>query len=365
MRHFANSFIKRVTISLVFLTILDFSVASNAQAQAVRSSSEIKTRKNLSTEGNAKDLLADQGQSNTPVPVTTEEKSSEEASAKESASQQETTKKPNRIYLSTDTYRRDYREEEASPGFKSNEFGNLFGLQAGYDHVEGNALYYGGDLRFSAGNTFYDGGNLFTGELITGSTSNQSFNAEARVGYTFKVGSENRLLLTPFLGYGYQQWGRDLGGIIENYTWGYIATGLRSEYKLSPKFDIGLNLKLLFQQNVNINIRFVGEGSNLDLKLGNRPHYEVELPLTYHLVDTPSHGFDFNLTPYYRSQDIDRSHFAADNLGLVLAEPSSITNVYGARIGFSPFVHLLTNVKDGTNARRNIEVMVTRRYKKS
>jgi hypothetical protein len=69
--------------------------------------------------------------------------------------------------------------------------------------VEVNAFYYGGDLRFSPGSTFYDVGNLFTEEPLTGTMSNQFFNGEARVGYTFKVVPENQLSLAPFLGYGY------------------------------------------------------------------------------------------------------------------------------------------------------------------
>lgn len=93
MKNFANSFIKRAAISLVLLTVLDFSAASNAQAKPVL---------------NSKYLLANQSQPNTPTHVSVQKKSSKETG------QQATIEKSNRIfriYVSTNVYRGNYRKE--------------------------------------------------------------------------------------------------------------------------------------------------------------------------------------------------------------------------------------------------------------
>lgn len=266
------------------------------------------------------------------------------------------TEKPNRFALSADFFHRFYREEEIIPGFKSDEFGSLIGGQADYDYVKGNSVYFGASLRYAGGNTTYDGGIqtplLEGGLLLTpakSTTSNRFLNINARVGYTFKVGLEDRLLLTPFIGIGYNRWERDVLSIVSpldgntiptffsNYSWTTIDLGLKSEYKLSPKFDIGLNLKVLLPGN--------GQVSTIRSPLGNRTQYEVELPLTYHLTESSIDAFDIKLTPYYRSQDIGRSGVDIINLGngflQIAQEPNSTTAVYGATLGvvykFQPF----------------------------
>jgi hypothetical protein len=93
MKNFANSFIKRAAISLILLTVLNFSAASNAQAKPVL---------------NSKYLLANQSQSNTPTHVSGQKKNSKETA------QQAINKKPNRIFrinVSTNIYRGNYRKE--------------------------------------------------------------------------------------------------------------------------------------------------------------------------------------------------------------------------------------------------------------
>jgi hypothetical protein len=243
--------------------------------------------------------------------------------------------KPNRFTLSADFFHRFYREEEIVPGFKSDEFGNLIGGQADYDYIKGDSLYFGASLRYAGGQTTYDGGlQDGAGNLtpLVSTTDNRFLNINARLGYTFKVGVEDKFLLTPFVGVGYNKWERDLLAVdtplgflpteFTDYSWTTVDFGLKSEYKLSPNFDIGLNLKVLFPGD--------GRVSTVPRALGNKAQYEIELPLTYHLTESSVDAFDIRLAPYYRSQDIGRS---GGVINLDPVEPNSTTAVYGATIG--------------------------------
>jgi hypothetical protein len=245
--------------------------------------------------------------------------------------------KPNRFALSADFFHRFYREEEIVPEFKSDEFGSLIGGQADYDYIKGNSVYFGTSLRYAGGKTTYDGVLMNAGEVLapaSGTTDNRFFNINARVGYTFIVGTENKLLLIPFVGVGYNKWERDIFDVVSifgpestisfsDYSWTTVDIGLKSEYKLSPKLDIGLNLKVLFPSN--------GQVSIVEFPLGNKTQYEIELPLTYHLTESSIDAFDIKLVPYYRSQDIGRS---SGVVGVTDVEPNSTTEVYGATLGF-------------------------------
>jgi hypothetical protein len=245
--------------------------------------------------------------------------------------------KPNRFTLSADFFHRFYREEEIIPGFKSDEFGSVIGGQADYDYIKGDSLYFGASLRYSGGKTTYDGG--LQGDLFgpaSGTTDNRFLNINARLGYTFKLGTEDKILLTPFVGVGYNKWQRDISNVVSpifgplegttfsDYSWTTVDVGLKSEYKLSPKFDIGLNLKVLFPSNGRVSI--------VQSPLGNKAQYEIELPLTYHLTESSVDAFDIRLAPYYRSQDIGRSGNEVTPVS-VSTEPNSTTAVYGATLG--------------------------------
>lgn len=256
--------------------------------------------------------------------------------------------KPNRLYLGPDIFYRDYSEEEITPGFKSDESGVLFGVQATYDYVKQNSVYFGGSLRYGGGQTSYDGGLQFadgTRAPYESTTDNQIFNVEGRLGYSFLVDQAERLLLTPFIGYGYHRWNRTISGdgeipgfgdfpindLTEIYSWRYIAPGLRTEYQLSPKFDIGLNLKVMFMQGGDIKIE--DPTGDIDTNLGNETQFEVELPLTYHVSETERDAFDIRLTPYYRSMNIGRGDVGCNEVGFCALEPASTTSVFGATIG--------------------------------
>jgi hypothetical protein len=92
----------------------------------------------------------------------------------------------------------------------------------------------------------------------------------------------------------------------------------------------------MFMLGGNIDLEVQNGGLVIDQgsgKLGNDLQYEIELPLTYNLVENSKNGIDLKFTPYYRSQDIARGQpFALSNGGGAV-EPASTTSVYGATVG--------------------------------
>jgi hypothetical protein len=256
---------------------------------------------------------------------------------------------PSRFYIGPDFLHRDYNEEEITPGFKSHEFGTLFGLQATYDYVKAKAVYVGVGFRYGGGQTTYDG-SLQDGTPATSTTDNRFLNIEGRLGYTFQVGREGRFLFSPFVGLGYHNWNRDIsdnititgeGSIqgvntIETYSWGYVGPGFHAEYKVSPKFDIGLNAKLMVMLGGRIKVEDKFQGETFDQgsgDLGNTLQYEVEVPLTFHLVERPQTGIDLKITPFYRNQNISRGKTFDLDSGDFAVEPASTTSVYGVTAG--------------------------------
>jgi hypothetical protein len=171
---------------------------------------------------------------------------------------------------------------------------------------------------------------------VTSTTNNQFLNAEGRLGYTFSLDKQERFLISPFVGVGYHKWNRDNSstasaiGFIEDYSWGYVGPGVQAKYQVSPQFDVGLNAKLMMMVDGKIEAT-IKDASNSkgNGSLGNALQYEVELPMTYHLVqDRSSNNINLKLTPYYRSQNIARGPFFS--LG---REPASKTSVYGVTLG--------------------------------
>jgi hypothetical protein len=255
--------------------------------------------------------------------------------------------KPNRFFIGPEIFYRNYNEEEIRPGFKSFEYGFLYGVKVQYDYVKRNSVYVGTDFRYNRGQTSYRGilQDTNTGNVLApynSTTNNEFINFEGRLGYTFKADKVGRLLLTPFVGYGYQQWNRNLSGngeipgvgsspindSSEDYSWNYLAGGLRAEYRPSRRFTVGMNFKLMGMLNGTVDNKVAGQPEGT-LALGNTIQAEVEFPLTYHIVDKPKSGIDLRFTPFYRSQNIARGNFR-EGVGI---EPASTTDVYGATAG--------------------------------
>lgn len=241
--------------------------------------------------------------------------------------------------IGSDFYYRDFSEKGLPPGGKSDEHGLLAGLNAGIYYVNPQKVYFGGDLRFTAGRTTYDGSviNLSTGIISPhkSTTQNWFFDMEGRIGYTFDPCASTALI--PFIGVGHHHWHRGATsknpfGYDEDYDWNYLSLGVRSEYLLSRCVEIGLNLKLMCM----ISPEMVSSDLNhLTFRLGQRLQYEIEVPITFNIMDYSTFSDCIRVTPYYRSQDIGRSNeMLVDLNGFILSvvEPSSRAHLFGLRL---------------------------------
>jgi hypothetical protein len=252
---------------------------------------------------------------------------------------------PHQFYIGPDLFYRTYNESVPErPSFKSYEFGTLYGIQANYNYLKKDSIYAGVSFRYASGATTYDGSTQ-DGTPLSATTDNQFLNAEGRLGYTFSLDKQDRLMVSPFLGIGYHQWDRDnaptfssngspVPGNLEIYSWGYIGSGVQAKYQISPQLDVGLNAKLMMM--VGGNIISIDRDANNQVTnvdgggLGNTLQYEVELPITYHLAKDASSNIDLKLIPYYRSQNIARGPLFKSGNAL---EPASNTSVYGVTLG--------------------------------
>lgn len=242
---------------------------------------------------------------------------------------------PNRIYIAPDVYYRNYHEVLPPPQ-KSDEHGTLGGFQLGYDYVENNQLYVGGNWELVAGNTTYDGSilNLETMKVspFLSTTGNLLTNLEGRIGYTFASSPTSRFYIPVFTGIGWNYWRRDVG-YLELYSWEYIIFGIRPAYRFSPFFELGLNAELMpmFYGTIQINMPFSGW---VNLQLGNKLQYSFELPIRF--IFPKTYHFDIALVPFYRNQDLGRSNMKilkVKGVGQVtIHEPSSDCYVVGGRI---------------------------------
>jgi hypothetical protein len=321
-REIATSFLDQADqISAAALPVTKNISISNTSLQANPKSQS--TLAQLPTQGQPSSIIFDQKPIPNSLPTTTK------------------SLRPHRFYIGPDLFYRTYNEI-VTPPLRSNEFGTLYGVQATYDHVQGNSIYTGLGLRYGGGTTTYNGSTQ-TGIPLLSTTNNQFLNAEGRLGYTFSLDQQDRFLVSPFVGLGYHRWNRDIAttpeaaGILEKYSWGYVGPGIRTEYQASPQFDIGFNAQLMLMLGGRIDAEFVSPTTGQTFTgggtLGNNLQYEIEVPMTYHLSPDPnSNNIDLKLTPYYRSQDIGRG-LPFGFAGGSSLEPASNTSVYGVTLG--------------------------------
>jgi hypothetical protein len=245
---------------------------------------------------------------------------------------------PHQFYIAPDIYFRDYDEKLEAPK-KSHEFGTLFGLQAGYSFIQTDHYYFGADLRYSYGQTVYDGSiqNLINNEITPyrSHTENNFVNFETRAGMTY---SYQQLQYIPFIGIGGQYWYRGPAsdnryGYAEEYIWGYFSFGIKTIYSISPNWSIGLNLKGMQMFSATM---YIPSMNQLRFSLGNLLQYEIELPINYIRSNGCAFLNQISLVSYFRNQNIGKSNEQTTYLpgigSINLFEPSSVTYVVGARI---------------------------------
>jgi hypothetical protein len=229
-------------------------------------------------------------------------------------------------------YYYDYKEINEPPPFKSTESGWLPGIYLSYDHKKSSDVYVKLYGHFAGGDIEYDG--AAGARPISFDHSQFFFKFEGNIGYTIPMG--DKFLLIPYTGYGYRYWRRGdtefISGawfIKEEYTWSYVPVGIKIDYAVNDKWNIGASAAIHFMFGGQMKY-FTSEVNsvypNYEFDLGNEPGYYFEVPIRYRL-DT---NWSFIFTPWYQYSEIGKSNYIG-----TAHEPDSETHQYGVNFGVS------------------------------
>jgi len=230
-------------------------------------------------------------------------------------------------------YYYDYKEVNEPPPFKSTESGWLPGLYLGYEYKKPSDVYtkiYG---HIAGGDLTYDG-TTFSGIPKSFDHSMFFFKFEGDIGYTVPI--DNRFLIIPYTGYGYRYWRRGETEVIEGapfikevYTWSYIPVGIKFDYAINDKWNIGASTAVHFMFGGEMKLyasEFNSSFPDVTFDLGNKPGFYLELPIRYKLANNWSILGSF----WYEYSEIGKSDVIYG-----LLEPDSETHQYGFNLGVS------------------------------
>ena len=235
----------------------------------------------------------------------------------------------------------DYEEQWDPPG-KSTENGWLFGVAFGYEFDGGKSLPLWGraQLDFSPSGTQYGSNETdFYGQSkdFTENTSDWFSRFEVDAGFTFYRIGGSSLDLTPYSGYGYRFWRRDISnhndlqGYREEYSWSYIPVGLKSRLAFDRHWSLALDAACRIMVSGSIAIA-LPQFDSPTLTLGNKVGWQVALPVEY----TSRDFWGLAVTFWYEYSAIGQSNNSPEViLGQQYAyiyEPASRTQQYGVTL---------------------------------
>lgn len=181
----------------------------------------------------------------------------------------------------------------------SEQCGWLYGVHGGIDRLQGNAIYYGFEGYYACGCIE---GKTGMGTRVESRMSDAD--AEGKIGYTFAIPLCGCLSLTPFTGGGYF-WNVNQFRKPEKMrfrfrdTFGFWTLGGSIQWSFASRWSIGLigKARIMFHGRSFVSRDPINKDRTLIM--GNRPHYEVELPLsTYFCLCEQNWGV--SLVPFYR-----------------------------------------------------------------
>jgi len=216
-----------------------------------------------------------------------------------------------RIYLGSDLHYRALKQKYVTTSH-SDEKAIFSGLQAGYDYVQGNAFYFGGDVFYNSIKA------LEKSSWFRTNIRNKILNYEGRLGITF--GMRRAPLLTLFACYGQHNFSR-LANPNENityskirYSWNYIGTGLRSYFYMSRSWQMGLFVKALQIMNGK---SFVTPKDSASISIQYQTSGHPSTPIRkqwYYIIEWPNYfyipyfaPFDIAIIPYFSSLHMKKS----------------------------------------------------------
>lgn len=187
------------------------------------------------------------------------------------------------------------------PHLKSNGF--YGGLQATYDYVQPNSIYFGAEGLYALGRTTNEYQRW--GGIDQFKDDSKFAHLEGRIGYTFLPKVD--LQIVPFVGLGwYYNHNHSTNhpdfrfeelSLTENIA--YYAAGLRMMKTFNRSFDFGVNLKGMESFLVRENYEVTGSSYSYQYhhQWRNRFGYEIGLPCVFH--PGKSKNWNIQLEPYF------------------------------------------------------------------
>ena len=216
-----------------------------------------------------------------------------------------------------------YKEFPAQERFRNSEDGLLPGLNA--------ALRFNpGPWRLSLEGSYHGGKVDYNGATSLGNphqtdTRTDIYNGMGSFGYSFSPSQS--ISLTPYFGLGYRYWRRDIlpnrgvRGLLEEYYWFYVAQGLTLGVISGEHFRWGVDARLIFPINPQLDVAFNHTNLDLDARVG----YRFAFPLNWRLGRAQA----IKLEPYYERQKLGES---PPRNGVL--EPRSDNASYGVKLAW-------------------------------
>jgi hypothetical protein len=240
---------------------------------------------------------------------------------------------PKGFDICLNSFNLDYAEKVKLP-LKSTESGLIHGINLSLTSNKNNSFWVNLIFDHSWAEEDYIGSSQ-TGEPRTAKTNSYFFRFNPNLGYT--ILSSETIIIAPYIGYDMRYWDREIkgnGGIQEIYSWQNIITGLRLDFPISKKINVGFLAQLNIMKSGKITILFSDYDPrypDVVLNLGNQNAIEFNLPINYSITDKIS----LHICPYYEKYEFNQSNSYYENGEEILYEPSSTTYLIGVKSGFS------------------------------
>lgn len=247
-------------------------------------------------------------------------------------------KRHNRFYVGTEVFYHDLKESYTSPS-RIEENGLIKGIIFGYDYTKPFSIYAGVNITYDE-STIYDKNNENLNQI---DSKNQINNYEARTGFNIPFGYY--FLLTPFVGYGYNEWTRNIDEAFYmkydklNYKWEYVAYGVRLLALIYKYIDVGLYIKIFEMVKVDVKVYENEDYSNYQTfqqrrtpkyKLDKKSYYQIEFPIYIH--PPGSYIIDIGIIPFIRNIRLEKGNELKFFQNTLSPSPSSKAYEYGAKI---------------------------------
>ena len=231
----------------------------------------------------------------------------------------------------------DYKEILPTP-YKSHEYGWIPGVQATWRETY-NTIEFQTKMSFARAYVTYDG-TTQAGDPLQDKTHNTFWEGEGLL--KILILDQPHFQWRIFGGLRYDRWDRDLDSptvmpCFETYTWLHVPLGVDVQHQLSDEWTIGANMSILLMVGGDIVVDMPIALDKVKMHLGNKPGFEVQLPITHHMQSKI-----LRITPWYRYTAIGES-----NVGILscyddstehivqqaIHEPASRTHTVGISAG--------------------------------